>query len=296
MPKWTTYASKTTKIQSKRGREVVKRNGNMREEDALLQMCAEITRGITAATGRRLDCAESRVEDYLCMISYMTAMMWHEGKGTHLFLPPGMTRFLIDAVRHLDGTEFKMAAMEPLSSIKQKVWYCLHGPFFVHMPKNECIHTKKEKHNEGFNIDKGSICYFFDPNQKQPGAYIYLSTNDCGVSILNKDEIAGNFTDDVNTSVAMRLFIGLSLYIDAFPDALQDFMPHEVEWNGRGRRCYGITPNKEVQEDIDHSVSPHYRRGHMRLLTSERYTEEKRGKAVFVKGCFVKGRAYELVG
>lgn len=54
----------------------------------------------------------------------------------------------------------------------------------------------------------------------------------------------------------------------------------------------GVTPKVHVagSAGVHGTVTPHYRIGHFRLLSSERYVN-KQGQTVFVRPCFVKGVA-----
>jgi hypothetical protein len=93
-----------------------------------------------------------------------------------------------------------------------------------------------------------------------------------------------------------RVIFGFSLYIEAFPEVVADCqhgdIPHINYYKGSGKTvcCNEIV----AQENEGAAASPHFRRGHFRVLQSERYTK-KRGQIVFVKGCFVRGQAFEVL-
>jgi hypothetical protein len=93
-----------------------------------------------------------------------------------------------------------------------------------------------------------------------------------------------------------RVIFGFSLYIEAFPEVVADCqhgeIPHINHYKGSRKT---VCVNEVVaQENSGAAASPHFRRGHFRVLHSERYTK-KRGQIVFVKGCFVRGQAYEVL-
>lgn len=87
-----------------------------------------------------------------------------------------------------------------------------------------------------------------------------------------------------------RLLFGLSLYVRAFPECVNEMQTNPMPWLQGARRMIGR--HAIIEEEESRSVSPHFRRGHFRVLKSERYHEP--GRVVFVKGTFVKGRAYHV--
>lgn len=89
-----------------------------------------------------------------------------------------------------------------------------------------------------------------------------------------------------------RLLFGLSLYVRAFPECVNEMQTNPMPWLQGTRRMIGR--HAIIEEEESRSVLPHFRRGHFRVLQSERYHEP--GKVVFVKGTFVKGRAYHVKG
>jgi hypothetical protein len=93
-----------------------------------------------------------------------------------------------------------------------------------------------------------------------------------------------------------KLIYGFSLYLEAFPETVVQAGVQNVHklnyYRGESRvvECNQVA----VSENEGAAVSPHFRRGHFRVLHSERFTK-KQGQVVFVKGCFVKGKAYEVL-
>jgi len=92
-----------------------------------------------------------------------------------------------------------------------------------------------------------------------------------------------------------KLIFGLSLYMDAFPDAVIESVSgtiHKVNHYQGTRHC--VTRNEIIDEEHRHSVSPHWRRGHFRLLSSPKFIR-KQGQTIYVRGTFVKGKAFDVM-
>lgn len=86
-----------------------------------------------------------------------------------------------------------------------------------------------------------------------------------------------------------RMIAGLGLYMTCFPEQVKDGIPSDAKRADYARgnaKTIGVS-EKVIQRD---GPTPHYRSGHFRLLSSDRYVH-KRGQVVFVHGCFVKGQA-----
>lgn len=129
----------------------------------------------------------------------------------------------------------------------------------------------------------------------------YCAITDGQACMLIQPGIRRWFDNDYSNHMA-KTILGLSLYLDAFPDAVaasQEPQPmsfdegcHDGE-HGRGP-WYTVGRNEIVEEEHTHGVNPHWRRGHYRLLKSERYVN-MRGKAVYVRGAFVKGTPLDVL-
>jgi hypothetical protein len=93
-----------------------------------------------------------------------------------------------------------------------------------------------------------------------------------------------------------RVIFGFSLYIEAFPETVVSAGVGEIhKINHYTGARNSVACNEVVKSENERAAtSPHFRRGHFRVLHSERYTK-KRGHVVFVKGCFVRGHAYEVL-
>jgi len=87
----------------------------------------------------------------------------------------------------------------------------------------------------------------------------------------------------------IKLIVGLGMYLSCFPDQIKPGIPDDLKHAnhyGGTKQTIGISETVMMRD----GPTPHYRVGHFRILQSDRYTH-KRGQAVFVQGCFVKGQA-----
>lgn len=98
--------------------------------------------------------------------------------------------------------------------------------------------------------------------------------------------LAGHKTE----SRSINLVFGLALYLNCFPHAARDGFPEFAKHPAHYRKqaCRAI---QAVPELIERGgPTPHFRRGHFRILRSEKFTH-KRWQVVFVGETFVKGKA-----
>jgi hypothetical protein len=89
----------------------------------------------------------------------------------------------------------------------------------------------------------------------------------------------------------LSFLVGFAIYYNAFPNDIKDGIPPWVsdQKQYKNKKTLFIGVSKEVCEP-GNTVSPHFRKGHFRMLSSDRY-KNKKGQWVFVSGCFVKGHA-----
>jgi hypothetical protein len=98
--------------------------------------------------------------------------------------------------------------------------------------------------------------------------------------------------DKSNNKKHFRIYAGLCLYLECFPDMVKDGIPFDFDM----AFDYNMSEPKtiEVSDRVTYtehdSPCAHYRNGHFRTLRSERFVN-KRYQVVFVHGCFVKGEA-----
>lgn len=250
---------------------------------------------------------------------YNTEFIYRFRPVTHFFLSPGISDFCVSNVKSLTQDYCKrlpycvpVAApysprrpheiIHPLSYYGKGESDKIQGGFVVHFPRSE--------------RDRSVVVI---PNALYPnpitkrieggvGDYvqIFFAANDGQHSLLiNENVTEGDFFSPHNalqtsgcrgsTIWLAKLIFGLSLYMDAFPDAVVEAtgeMVHKVK-HYKGNRNY-VGRSTFMDEDVRHSVSPHWRRGHFRLLTSEKFIH-KQGQTVFVRGSFVKGKAFDVL-
>lgn len=96
---------------------------------------------------------------------------------------------------------------------------------------------------------------------------------------------------------SIRLILNLLFYMSAYPENVLDNPPDErIEDKVDAKQSKTITVSKEISDYLkDTELTPHLRRGHFRLLSSERFVNKK-GQVVFVKSSFVKGHAKTVIG
>jgi hypothetical protein len=89
-----------------------------------------------------------------------------------------------------------------------------------------------------------------------------------------------------------RFLIGLYMYNQACGGVIVDGVPEDLKHEPRYK---GRRQTVRIDDEIfdHHNVTPHFRNGHFRLLSSDRFTK-KRGQIVFVRDCFVKGKAAHI--
>jgi hypothetical protein len=175
----------------------------------------------------------------------------------------------------------------------------------------------QEKIFDAFKDDNGGGCLFpfmlhfegggspvylcawtdsFNPITKQnwPGRVLHVS---CGRNKHNywynpSAEQEGDRSED--TLRVKALMAGAMAYIQAFPEMVNEGIPSDLSRKNHFRgiiaKTVCISPSLVMRD----GPRPHYRVGHFRYLSSERFTN-KRWQTVFVHGAFIKGRAQTVL-
>jgi len=105
----------------------------------------------------------------------------------------------------------------------------------------------------------------------------------------------GEDTDDSEMKICQSVLSSAFAYMQCFPDTVKDGIPKDLT----NINHYGKTPCKSI--GMHHSLvqhdgpCPHYRVGHFRFLSSEKFVHKK-GQTIFIHGCFVKGQALTVLG
>jgi len=102
---------------------------------------------------------------------------------------------------------------------------------------------------------------------------------------------AGAEAYDEETSEVVDTISGAIAYIQAFPEMVVPGIPDDLKNPNHFRKVaakktVSMSP-RLIESD---GPCPHYRLGHFRLLSNERFINKK-GQVIFVRGTFVKGRA-----
>jgi hypothetical protein len=236
--------------------------------------------------------AWDRETTYIDAILYF---MWKYRKITHYFLAPGVASFCTSSVKELTPDFCKrLPECEPVDPPENSLPMVvvvgddmkMRGGFAIHFPTSERKHSIMVLPNSEI------------PHPGQKAIYRYFFAASDGIdTVLMQKENFDSFWDGVDRGAhgMARLVFGLSLYMDAFPDAVVEASGEDVKHIGyySGQRRT-VTPNEIVDEERRHGVSPHWRRGHFRVLASERFTR-KQGQTVYVRGTFVKGKAFAVL-
>lgn len=232
---------------------------------------------------------------YPVYVRYM--QLFH--RSAHYFVAPGVAEFCIASVKSLSPDYLRQFPPPPRVQCSV-LGGTLAGCIFFHFPAKEnrdsvalCPGFPFPTRNGSSGVDFMAIAAI-----SSAGGLFGLEGSQDGVprpiaAIGPAHEAAA---DALALSPELpKLLFGLSLYMDAFPDAIVPAADHSVHhlrhYKGEQRQV-GRSPVMEHEER--QARSPHWRRGHFRVLHSEKFTH-KRGQAVFVKGTFVKGQAFDIL-
>jgi hypothetical protein len=88
----------------------------------------------------------------------------------------------------------------------------------------------------------------------------------------------------------VKLAFSCMAYIQAFPEMVRPGIPDDIANQNHFRKMNAVTIGIAPRLIERDGPCPHYRLGHFRVLTNERFTK-KRFQTVFVHGAFIKGKA-----
>lgn len=223
--------------------------------------------------------ASAFVAESVCEFQYMFRKM------DHYFLADGVAEFCASSVPDVDPSYY---AALPL--IEECQAWCkkgkLPGGIIVHFPARERQRSVVIVPRFKYSLS-GEFCYSYD----------FVASDGEDVLLINRNNKAvfDNGGDD-STNWLARFCLGFSMYIDAFPETISDASPAEIKHSKwYGGRMVGVGRSRYIEDDASGSVSPHWRRGHFRVLHSEKF-KHKMGQTVFVSGSFVKGSAFDVSG
>jgi len=107
--------------------------------------------------------------------------------------------------------------------------------------------------------------------------------------------LEGNILERVKSErikYMIKLVFGVCLYLHCFPNAMIDGVPKDATARIKNHLRRETSHTVQTVPDIvDRSgTTPHFRSGHFRLLSSDKFTK-KQGQIIFVKETFVLGKA-----
>lgn len=231
--------------------------------------------------------------------------LWKYRQLEHYFLAEGLSKFLISAVpeyttdycRKLpcaertpqEAEEHARTSKEPNIVYKKDVDTGLYRIFDEKKPVGFAIHFPAKERSR-------SVVVLPDPSAIDLTAggvrrWFFAATD--GEDVCLMQIMPGQLGDG---DWICRLVFGFSLYIEAFPETVVPSSIENIHKVGHydGKKHIVQLNNVVRTENERAATSPHFRRGHFRVLNSERFTK-KHGQVVFVKGCFVRGHAYQVL-
>lgn len=245
--------------------------------------------------------------DVFAQLRHCLVFAWKFRPIEHYFLAPGLRQFLVSAVQttsvdYCRKLPTAILAPSEYPKIDDSVKFS-PGPVLTPEQK-ERIQTSitESKTPRAFAIhfpSKESTrsilvwpdAYLWNESESAHMLWFFAATDGHGfVTAIPDCEDYGDATDLV------KIIYGFSLYVEAFPETVVQARVENVHklnrYHGHSRV---VQCNRVVRlENEGAAISPHFRRGHFRVLHSDRFTK-KQGQVVFVKGCFVKGKAYEVL-
>ena len=223
--------------------------------------------------------------------------LWKFRKIQHYFLAPGVADFCASSVKEFTPDYCNRFPLCPTvdAPAGTPFTYTLGNQ----MPGGFALHFPAAEHRKSIVAVPQYILLSFRKDKWEDGSngieeifYVAAGGDGWGRAMLQEKVDCLMVPDACEMG---RVLFGLSLYMDAFPDAVVEAGAenvHQVTHYDGSRRI--VNRNEIVDEEHRHSVSPHWRRGHFRLLTSARFVS-KQGQTVYVRGTFVKGKAFDVM-
>lgn len=186
----------------------------------------------------------------------------------------------------------------------EKIQICVNDNFEEHGIATTSIfvlHTKKLEHSLIIRLNYSIFDNIEVDNFRIEGLYgnivipLYLSS-DNNISLLF--ESGGSDTEDRDQlNYFYKIMLGFFCYISTFKDNVKEGAPNDAIIYDRAQRNKTVEENEIIIRSNEitkkYEVSPHLRRGHFRMLSSE-YYKKKKGQIIFIEPTFVKGTAKTL--
>lgn len=242
--------------------------------------------------------ASGRIDQGVCYAVLYAAYLCGFCRINHIFLSPGVAEFCESAVAELSD-EYVKALPEcqdvDVTGKDFSPWVvCPSARGGRYITGGIAIHFPAASMRKSILV----MPEIAIPNVKNPNSnglsvrYWFGLDDGDGVVLWTKSVPISETPPHFERS--LRLVYGLSLYMDAFPDVVTPSTCDEIkERNHYSGDASTVGVCGMAREDNERSTSPHWRRGHFRMLTSEVF-KRKRGQVVFVRGSFVRGRAIDV--
>ena len=264
---------------------------------------------VKACSSRPQDKAGMEWDRDSMYVDNMIEFIWRFRKVKHYFLAPGVADFCESSVKEFsedyckrfpvcdpvdapcDRNKWLFAA--PLSFFGKGPKDKVQGAFAVHFPSKERQRSVMVIPDALIPVPPNEIP---DNYTGRLGAkHYYFVANDGENTTLMQKSDPEDFGGDQESYRIPKLLFGLSLYMDAFPDSIVESRCDDVQ---HAHHYIGdktiVNRNDIVDEEHRHSVIPHWRRVHVRMLSSSKFVH-KHGQTVYVKGTFVKGCAFDVM-
>lgn len=210
----------------------------------------------------------------------------------HVFLPElPFCEWLAECAKVLEP-ELIDSVIEGLGSD----FVCLHFP--VDAKRASAMVWMQRHEKDKLREDQGNILINFSMDAPWGAGAVStrfngrIAAGDLKCGYMPDDADTAHLTEDPRAQMAewyTKLIAGLGLYMSCFPEQVKDGIPTDAK---RAEYARGNAKTIGVSETVvcRDGPTPHYRSGHFRLLSSDRYVNKK-GQVVFIHGCFVKGQA-----
>lgn len=228
--------------------------------------------------------AEEQTLRKLCVEMELSYEM--KGDACHIFMPGRrFCEWLSECAKTLDPA-LGVKAAEGFGSN----FVCLHFPCESKLPSALLA--------IGCGNNKGGVVLDYSMDHALGGCAVFTKLDG---SQSNKEMLARCLNPDEHTPLETRqqqadtgefytrMIAGIGLYMSAFPEQVKPGIPADAK---RAEYAAGNAKTIGVAESIitRDGVTPHYRSGHFRLYSDDRYVNLK-GQVRFVEGCFVHGQA-----
>jgi len=239
--------------------------------------------------------AGGMVDPDIHFAEFASAFFWKFRKMDHYFISDGLYDFCSGSVKDFTCEYYKPL---PLSRDYQNDIKLLNGKnatveeLCVGLPNETrafaCHFPASEKRNSIIIIPD-----FCSPVTEYAAKhYLFSACDGMDIAVMQ----LGKFDEKMNDVEDLCKFVfGLSLYMDAFPETVVPSSTEDVSEIRHYRGTHhSIGANEIARKECQNMISPHFRRGHWRLLSSPHFVR-KQGQTIYIEGCYVKGKAFDVL-